>query len=90
MKSTRIVSLAVAALLSVTAFTPAAHAAQCNYHVVNTFGGSAPNITGWGAAFKKKNACKRAKDACLRKLRKHWKKHGSNNLQGSGLKCVRV
>lgn len=82
MKTSAMVMFAAAFLISTV---PVASAATCKYRMVDTFTGGTFLITGWGAAFKQQTACNRAKSACLRKLRKYWKKHP----KAMGLACKR-
>ena len=66
---------ACAAILVTAGMTRPAEAAQCTFAAFSPLQGKFhSSIEGHAFAVKKKNACKRAKRRCIRKLRRAWDK----------------
>lgn len=77
---------AAAALLFAAATTHPAAAAQCTFTAFSPLQGKFhSSIEGHAFAVKKKNACKRAKRRCIRKLRRAW-----NDGRAQGFGCVEL
>lgn len=86
MKRIFIAGCAAAALLFAAGMTSPAAAAQCTFTAFSPLQGKFhSSIEGHAFAVKKKNACKRAKRRCIRKLRRAW-----NNGQAQSFGCIEL